>query len=127
MPLPPALSGQAVRRHLTVTLAWLSPIAPGSKRYRNAWMCVAPPTEELSVSRLGPDWQQVQRGTLQHEVLRGEKATVISPGDEMEFKVNCRADAGPLREPVPYALLVTLEVDEAIDIPIYAEVAAAVT
>jgi hypothetical protein len=126
IPIPLAISGQAVGRQLTITLAWLSPIVPGSRRYRGASLWVAPPTDELQVRRLGPDWQQVQRGTIQHEVLRGEQATVISPGDTMEIKVNCRADAGPLRASVPYGLMVTLEVDESIDLPIYAQVASAI-
>jgi hypothetical protein len=122
-PLPPSLSGVSVARQLTLTLAWLSPIVPGRKNYRAASLWVSPPTDELQLRRVGPDWQQVQRGTLQHEILRSDKAVVVSPGAMMSVKVNCRSDAGPLREQVPYGLFVTLEVAETLDLPIYAEVA----
>lgn len=36
LPLPPDLSGQRGFRRLTITLAWLSPIAPSQHRYRKA-------------------------------------------------------------------------------------------
>ncbi len=36
LPLPPDLSGQRGLRRLTITLPWLSPIAPSQQRYRKA-------------------------------------------------------------------------------------------
>jgi hypothetical protein len=64
----------------------------------------------------------VQRGTVQHEVLESEKAVDFQEEDAIAIKVNCRADAGDILEPVRYALAVTLEVAEGINIPIYQEV-----
>jgi hypothetical protein len=74
------------------------------------------------VSRRQAEWKAARRGTIQHEVLEGDGACVISDGDEMKFTVSCRPDAGRLTEPVPYAVAVTLEVAEGVDISIYDEV-----
>jgi hypothetical protein len=40
----------------------------------------------------------------------------------LALAVNCRSDAGSLRDEVPYAMAVTLEVAEHLDIPIYDEI-----
>ena len=61
---------------------------------------------------------------MQHEILEGENAVVFQDGDEIRLKVNCRAVGGRITEPVKYGLVVTLEVGEGIDIPIYQEVRA---
>lgn len=68
------------------------------------------------------DWHAVQPGTVQYEILEGEKATAFIDGDNLEIQVNCRADAGVLEDMVPYALATTLEVAEEINIDIYSEV-----
>ena len=64
----------------------------------------------------------MQRGTVQHEVLESAKAVDFQDGDIITIKVNCRADAGDLPEPIRYGLAITLEVAEGINIPIYQEV-----
>ena len=43
-------------------------------------------------------------------------------GDRIAIKVNCRADAGNISNPIRYGLAVTLEVAEGVNIPIYQEV-----
>lgn len=121
-PLPPSLSGQAGRRRLTVTLGWLTPVNPHHQGWRRADLWFAPPTNVIRVNRQQADWQAVQRGTLQHEILEGEEASVFVDGDNVEVQVNCRADAGALDEEVAYALAVTLEVAEEIGVPIYQEI-----
>lgn len=68
------------------------------------------------------DWQAVKRGTVQHEILEGEKASAFVEDQALEILVNCRADAGDLSETVPYAIAVSLEVAEGIDISIYNEI-----
>jgi hypothetical protein len=65
----------------------------------------------------------VRRGTLQHEIFEGDEAVAYMDGTNVRVKVNCRADAGLLIEPVPYALAVTLETAESLRVPVYAEVA----
>jgi len=121
-PLPPCLIAQTVQRRLTVTLAWMSPTNPRHARYRAARLWIDPPNDALGVTRSNCDWQHVQRGTLQHEVLEGANALAFLDGDTLLFKVNCAEDAGKLLSPVRFALCVSLEVAPGINLPIYQEV-----
>lgn len=126
-PLPPSLAGKAGWRRLVITLSYFSPVNPAHQGWRRAHLWFEPPTKppasKLSVSRTEVDWQAVTRGTLQHEILEGNKADIFLDGDGLEIKVSCRATAGALEETVPYALAVTLEVAESIGISIYDEIA----
>jgi hypothetical protein len=121
-PLPPSLSGQRGYRKLTVTLAWLTPVNARHQGWRRADLWFAPPKDPLHIDRRQADWRAVQRGTLQHEILEGAEAAVYVDGTNLEIQVSCRADAGALEEEVPYALVITLEVAEAIGVEIYEEV-----
>jgi hypothetical protein len=121
-PLPPSLSGVRGWRRLTISLAWLTPVNPLHRAWRRADLWFTPPDASLQVRRQEADWRAVQRGTLQHEVLEGERAAAFVDGDSLEIRVSCRADAGALEEPVPYALATTLEVAEELGIDIYDEI-----
>lgn len=127
-PLPPSLSGKRGWRRLVVTLAWMTPVYPLNHRWRRAHVWFSSPQSKLSVGsnrhleRRGADWQAVQRGTVQHEVFEGEKAAAFVDGDEIVIHVSCREDAAVLADAVPYALAITLEVDDAIGVDIYTEV-----
>lgn len=121
-PLPPCLIAQTVKRRLTVTLAWLTPINVRNSKYRAARLWISPPTNEYGVSRASYQWQHVRRGTLQHEILEGQDALAFVDGSEVVFKVNCSEDAGSITAPVPFALCVTLEVAEGVALPIYQEI-----
>jgi len=121
-PLPPSLSGEVCWRRLTITLAWFTPVNPAHQKWRRAALWFDPPKDLLNVNRQQADWQAVKRGTIQHEVLEGEKASAFLDGDNLEIKVNCTADAGALEDSIPYALAATLEVKEGIEIPLYSEV-----
>ncbi len=122
LPLPPSLGAQRIKRRLTVTLAWFSPIVPTSQKYRAAHLWFEVPENRLAPVRQDADWQAVRRGTVQHEVFAGERALAISDGDRIQIKVNCRSDAGDLDSLVSYGLAVSLEVAEGIALPIYEEV-----
>ncbi len=122
VPLPPSLNARLVKRRLTITLAWMSPVNPRHAKYRAARLWVRPPDTEFGVSRMNCDWQRVQRGTVQHEVLEGKSAIPFADGTDLVFKVNCAEDGGKLHAPVPFALCVTLEVGEGVEMPIYQEV-----
>ena len=121
LPLPPGLSAVTDRRRLTVTLAWLTPVNCRRQNYRVAHLWFNP-KNDLAPNRICADHNAVQRGTIQHEVLEGEKAVDFQDGETVVIRVNCRADAGDIPEPIRYALAVTLEVAEGIDIQVYQEV-----
>ena len=125
-PLPSSISGKRGYRRLTISLAWLTPVNPRHQRWRRADLWFAPPHEALRVKRRQANWQAVQRGTLQHEILEGEDAAVFEDNKHLEIQVSCRADAGTLEEAIPYALITTLEVAEEIGVEIYDEVRVAV-
>ena len=122
VPLPPSLNAQMVKRRLTITLAWMSPVNPRHAKYRAARLWVKPPNDDFNVSRMNCDWQRVQRGTVQHEILEGESAIAFVDGADLVFKVNCAEDGGKLLALVPFALCVTLEVAEGVELPIYQEI-----
>lgn len=122
VPLPPSLIAKVLKRRLTITLAWLTPVTPRHAKYRGARLWIKPPHENLGVSRQNCDWQHVQRGTVQHEVFEGTNALAFVDGDSLVFKVNCVEDGGKLVTAVPFALCVTLEVGEGINLPIYQEI-----
>ncbi len=131
-PLPPVLSGRRGLRRLIITLAWLTPVNPRHQNWRRAhlWFHPDPRTSRrnsdsytlLRLRRQQADSRAAQRGTLQHEILEGERAGVFVDGDHLEVQVSCRADAGTLEEQVPYALAITLEVDEEVGVVIYQEI-----
>ncbi|MCK5655186.1 MAG: S8 family peptidase [Candidatus Aureabacteria bacterium] len=122
LPLPPSLSSRKDRRKITITLAWLSPIASSTQKYRVASLWFEALDNKLSPQRLDGDWRSVRRGTLQHEIFEGDKAVPISDGDSLRIKVNCKKEAGKIIGAVPYGLVVSLEVAEGIEVPIYEEI-----
>lgn len=121
-PLPPSLATKTNERRLTVTLSWLTPINAASQKYRNVKLWFETPSM-MTDFRFGPDWQKVKNGTLQHEVFDGDSAQAFVDGDCITIKVNCAKDASSNLVSVKYALMVSLEVKEDIELPIYQEVA----
>ena len=120
-PLPPCLSAVRERRQLTITLAWISPVNSANQKYRVAHLWFDP-KNDFATDRQFADYQAAQRGTLQHEVLEGIQALDYQTGEAIQIKINCRADAGIIDDPIPYGLAVTLEVAEDMNVPIYQEV-----
>ncbi len=122
-PLPVELSNTTEWRRLIITLAWLTPINPAHRVYRKAKLSFQPPKNLLAVDRQHADWQQTQKGTVQHEVLEGKKACVFQDGDSLRIKIAAQGDTGQnFDEAIPYGLAVTLEVAEQSGIPIYERV-----
>lgn len=124
-PLPPSLASENKWRRLTITLAWFTPINSNHRYLRKAKLFFVPPkkTEALALERKESDHNQVQRGTVQHEILESDRVFYYQDGDDLVIPVQCNADAcDRLDEEIPYALTVTLEVKEGINIPIYQEI-----
>lgn len=122
LPLPPSLGSRREWRRLTVTLAWMSPVAVNTQRYRSASLWFEVEGGTVAPNRQDVDWKAVRRGTVQHEVLDGDRAIAIVDDASLKIKVNCRRDAAKIQEPVAYGLAVSLEVAEGIDIAIYDEI-----
>lgn len=121
LPLPPSLASQTIKRRLTITLAWFSPTSPSTQRYRTSRLWFEA-KNQIANSRVDADWQAVRRGTLQHEVFEDSNASAFIDGDSINIKVNCSKDANSFSDNVPYALLVSLEIAEGIDMEIYQEI-----
>ena len=124
LPLPPSLSSTTHKRRLTITMAWLTPVSARRQSYKVAhlWFNPNERKSEIVKNRKGADSRAGQRGTVQHEILEGRRAVPFQDGDSILIKVNCRAEAGKITEPIRYGLAATLEIAETIDLPIYQEV-----
>ena len=131
LPLPSSLNAQRIWRKFTVTLAWLSPVVSTTQRYREAqlWFDFEGGKKsrkklesKLNVKGIDSDSNATRRGTVQHEIFEGETAATISDDDFLRIKVNCRKDARKISSPISYGLIVSLEVAEGVDLPIYNEI-----
>ena len=117
--LPFDFSSQLIKRRLTVTLAYFSPVEVNRQKYRSSqlWFNIENGAE-LVPQRQNTDWRAVRRGTLQHEIFTGESALVWND-NEIVIKVNCREDASKISDRIPYGLFVTFEIAEGLDIDVY--------
>lgn len=121
-PLPPSLSPHRVKRRLTITLAWMTPISSISYKYRRAKLWFEPSNNEIARNRIYYNDKAVKRGTLQHEIFEGDDARAFVDGDNIKIKVNCTKEASSFEDAIKYALIVSLEVAEGLNYPIYQEV-----
>lgn len=122
LPLPPSLATTTEWRRLTITLAWLSQVNTTTRRHRMARLSFEPPRDSLGVDRLEAEARVSRNGTVQHEILEGQRAVAFTAGDVLEINVDCRVDAGRLATPVRYGLAATLEVAATIRADIHQEV-----
>ncbi len=124
LPLPFNFSTDKIKRKLTVTLSYLTPTDSTKQKYRGTqiWFEVSE-IDRLNMTRQNSDWQGVRKGTLQHEIFCGESAVVWDEDDQIIVKVNCKEDAIKTKEKIPYAMFVTFEVAEGIDLDVYTKVA----
>ena len=118
IPLP-ASSSIGIFLRLTITVAWLSPINPFHIGMRRAklWFVGNGLKGEQGHRRLESDWQQVRKGTIQHEIF--EMDINALPGNTLDLFVECASDAGQLDDEIPYGLAVTLEIAERERIDLY--------
>ncbi len=132
IPIPNSINGEKVWRKLTVTLAWLTPTNIKHSAYRRAALWFTPFginssdchfEQILQVKRQEADSRAVVRGTVQHEIFEGDKATAFESDSNLKIQINCRADAGDLTQAVPYGLVFTFEIAENLNLPIYQEIA----
>jgi hypothetical protein len=126
IPLPDSLNGVLAPRAFTVTLAWFSPINPRHQGYRMAALDVTAGTDEkywIAPQRTcQPTDKAIVRGTVFHERRSGDEATIFVDDGYLNLRVSCRANAGNLADPIPFALAVSFEVGVEAGIPVYDEV-----
>ena len=126
--LPDSINAKAVNKRLIITLAWLSPINAKNNGYRMAHLFYEPATGDkadnyLDLQSRETDWQMVRNGTVQHEVLTGDRASAFSSGTNIEIAIQCKGQAGAKDLIIPYGLVVTLDTPD-VDLEIYEEVKA---
>ena len=78
LPLPVDFSSRLMRRKLTVTLSYLSPVVSNKQTYRGAqlWFNIDDGGKGLVPERQNTEWQAVRKGSLQHEIFIGENPIV---------------------------------------------------
>ena len=123
-PLPISVNSRRGLKRLKVTLAWITPVTPSNRRYRNArlWFTILEESRTIG-NRTEVDWQKVRRGTVQHEIYEQILPNAVLDGDTIKIKVNCLQNAAKIAEPVKYALFVTYEIEDVVSSDIYSEIA----
>ena len=124
--LPESLSAKSDLRRLIITLAWFSPTNSQNSMYREAHLYFEPitrdkPGNHLEIQDRELQWRMVRNGTVQHEVLSGDRASPYAAGTKLEIIVQCKGQAGAKNVVVPYGLVVTLDAPDS-NLPIYEEV-----
>lgn len=122
-PLPPCLQSLACNKRLTVTLAWFSPIHPGSKAYRKARLAFELKGNEITGQRQNATKNAARRGTVQHEIFEGERAIPDLENKNIQIVVSCSKENG-MTEAVSYVLVATLEVAPEENLPLYQQIKA---
>ena len=125
IPIPIEFHEKRLKRKLTVTLAYLSPIHPSSIKYREkqVWMTINN-GNSLIGSRVEYDYHAVQRGTLQHEIFENNSIEVWDIDESIELKINCRGCASENNPEmlIPYALFATFEMAPDCGVEVYQKV-----
>ncbi|SBS76637.1 conserved hypothetical protein [uncultured Mycobacterium sp.] len=122
LPLPISLAATTEWRRLTITLGWLSEVNPRTRKHRMARLSFDPDGDNLGVERTEAEYWVARAGTVQHEILDGQRAVAFAVGDALQIGVDCRVDAGRLSAPVRFGVAATLEVGTSIRADIQAEV-----
>lgn len=125
IPAPEDLSGVRGWRAITVTVAWFTPINPRNQVYRMAKLEVKLPN---CLGASGDQLAQVDphsrgKGTVFHTRIEGDAITAIQMGQSFHFDIECLPQAGPLDEPIPYAVAVSVEVAADLGLDVYSRIA----
>lgn len=120
-PLPKCLIAQAVKKRLTITLAWFSPTSSNSTAYKMAKLYFDADTKQVVQERINSDNNAAKRGTVQHEIFEGTQASTYIDGSTLTIKVGCKKEK-KLEDSVRFVLMASLEVAPETHLPIYQEV-----
>lgn len=122
VPLPAALHASTEWRRLTVTLAWISATNPSTQKYRMARLRFGDVHEQLVLNSHEADRRAAVRGTVQHEVLEGQRAAAFQDGDSLAINVDCRVDVGSTTTMTNYGIAASLEVGVSVQADIHAQI-----
>ena len=125
IPLPPSLERVSEPRAVTVTVAWLSPVNPRHRIYRQAKLEVGVVGDWNTVAGVNrasgqPSHLSVLRGTVSHTRYEGRNAVSFVDDGYASVRISCREQAGTLDQRVRYGVAVTIEAGEGI--PVYDEI-----
>ena len=131
IPLPPSLERVVEPRSVTVTLAWFAPINPRHQGYRMVALEAKPGGDKefslgVSRSKMQPHDKAIGRGTVYHDRREGRRAVPYVDGGDLLLRIAARDTAGEFIQPVPYAMVVSVEVGVGSTLPVYDEVQAAI-
>ena len=130
VPLPRELSARADVRKIIMTLAWMSPIRPGSQNYRMVGLDIVDDNGSRDfwsgvkrVASIQPPEYLGRKGTLIHSVYEGDQPEPIVAGAGITFNVQASSRlTGVSKMDIPYALAITIEVASSLDADIYQSV-----
>ena len=119
IPLPRSLERVTDPRKVTVTVAWLSPVNPRHRMYRQAKLEVGAATKletAAGVKRSSgqPPHTTVSRGAVTHAWYEGEQAVSFVDDGHVSLRIFCREQAGALDRPIRYGAAVTIEAGEGV-------------
>ncbi|MDP3674652.1 MAG: S8 family peptidase [Novosphingobium sp.] len=118
IPWPATMSGKAQPHGVRATMAWFSPPRPGSVAYRAVRMKIVEPgqlgTTGMTASSIQPDTKQAHKGTVVHRHWDGDKAAALADGGFLDLDIQREAD--DLDELVNFAIVVTLEMKENVEV-----------
>ncbi len=128
LPLPASLSGVAVPKSISATVAWFSPISPGRRSYKTTRLILTDVSAD-ELGRLGiqkstdqPDVNATRRGTIAHRVFSGPNAAALVTNDGLQFRIQREKEIGAvIDDDIAFAVAVTVQTSA--DLPIYEEVA----
>ena len=114
LPIPDDFRGLHLR--LTATLTWFTPVNPFRYGWRQAKLFFEISDYAANGARQEADWQQVKKGTVQHEIFNISSFA----GDMVEIFVQCAADASEnFEDEIPYAISFTVEAMQETAVDLY--------
>jgi len=116
VPLPVEVGGRAIRKRVTTTLAWLSPVNWNHRQYRRAKLTIDGPAGIGGRSNSGTGYHEARRGSLEHHVFETDRAHAVT---EMTFSVKCLDQAGGFERPIAFAAAISLEVPVEVGVDVY--------
>ena len=117
LPLPPSIRSKAEWHRVSITLAYWAPVTHGLKRYRASKVFfTTPKVKEVSKlvggKRVDAEHSAVMRGSLQHEVIEGNKSLGFFGNATFPIHVECMKDgqnSSGQTSRIRYALVASIE------------------